>query len=171
MRGGRDGVGEELVEAVAEGVDGDLQIGNALVDLGFPSFEFILRRTHLRHRGLDLNHPLLVFLEHLENTLKLFIRLHGDLKAHLVIVRCQDRVSGTRCYHTSMTWIDSMATRWNWIRFFSGDGKTPTLPTLACSARLYSVGSNSSPCREVAYILMTLNQERKMGYAITRAVV
>ena len=139
MRGGRDGVGEELVEAVAEGVDGDLQIGNALVDLGFPSFEFILRRTHLRHRGLDLNHPLLVFLEHLENTLKLFIRLHGDLKAHLVIVRCQDRVSGTRCYHTSMTWIDSMATRWNWIRFFSGDGKTTTtLPTPACSARLCS---------------------------------
>ena len=47
------------------------------------------------------------------------------------------------CYRTSVAGIDSTATGWNWIRFFSGDGKT--------------------------YILMTLNQERKMGYAITRA--
>ena len=31
--------------------------------------------------------------------------------------------------------------------------------------------SSSSPRREVAYILTTLNQERKMGYAITWAEV
>jgi hypothetical protein len=62
------------------------------------------------HRLLELINPLFALRQHVEDAIELLVGLHGDLETGLMIVRCQNRVSDTRCYRTSMAGIDSTAT-------------------------------------------------------------
>jgi hypothetical protein len=51
-------VGEELLDPVAEMIHRPLQISHAEINLQFPGFNLLLRRSDLRHRRLQLRDSL-----------------------------------------------------------------------------------------------------------------